>query len=77
MENVNLGVTVEFETTKSSNIPVIGKRKRLKVNGHWETLYVNRIEVERKFDEERTDYDVRPYTVYHFVGTITYGPYQI
>ena len=35
--------TVEFSTKKLSDIPHVGQRKRVRVNGHPETLYVREV----------------------------------
>ena len=39
-------VTVKFSTGRVEHIPRIGQRKRVRVNGRPETLYVKRVEVE-------------------------------
>ena len=39
-------VTVKFSTDRARDLPRVGQRKRVRVNGRPETLYVKRIVVE-------------------------------
>jgi len=68
----SLTVEVEFETPNPKDVPIIGRRKQLRVNGRMETLWTNEVAVERVYDSGRTgDGPSR----YHYVGTVLYGPH--
>lgn len=50
-------IQVKFDTQRFSEVPRVGQRKRVQVNGRVETKYVKRIEVEaRKFYAESLRY---------------------
>jgi len=50
-------IEVSFSTTNPREIPRVGQRKRVRVNGRAETKYVRQIEVRAwKMDGEPTEY---------------------
>lgn len=44
------GATVAFRSNKQSDVPRVGQRKRVKINGKMETLYVSDISVRFRHD---------------------------
>lgn len=73
----SLSVEVEFATSSPREIPRIGQRKRLLVNGHHETLWCNGLEIERAYDHRRSIDAPGDRTYYQYVGVATYGPYEL
>lgn len=73
----SLEIAVDFATPHLREVPKVGTRKRLKVNGQWETLYANEVEVSYCYDHGRSTAQEDNFRdFYHYVGTVTYGPYH-
>ena len=63
-------VTVEFSVERAKDVPRIGQRKTLRVNGRREVLFCRKLDVDmvRDWDDTGTHPQVT------FEGNATYGP---